>query len=815
MSCEHHHDPKHAHVPCDHHDHAHHHEDGCGCAHGHVHHHEYHHSDACGCGHAEAVAIDPASLSAHGIHCGRCDAPMDECTCPPRPTTTKLYQINGLDCADCAAKVERGLEQIEGLEAVQVAYPAGLVRVTAHDPDRYLPAMSQLAGKLEPGCEIVARDRSVAAARAKASEAKETGVAEWFFGEGYAKLQLFLGGICFIAGLLFEKVLGAGMPVWLSLYLVSYAIIGLPIVAVAVRMLLNGQFFDEHFLMAVATIGAFAIAEWPEAVGVMLFYRIGEYFEDRASDRSRDQIMAAADLRPEVVNRVAADGSVSVIPSEDAQSGDLVVVRPGDRIPLDGIITEGTSRIDTSPVTGEPVPVAVAPGNDVVSGCVNTAGTLTLRVTAPLEASMVTKILDSVENAAATKPRMDRFITRFSRYYTPFVVAAAVAAALIPPLFFGASWHQWIYTAMSFLVISCPCALVLSVPLSYFAGIGAGSKRGILFKGGLSLEALNKVRAVVMDKTGTITEGNFTVQQIDARGNYDESGLLAVACALEARSSHPIAVSIVDAAKARGLSPAAAENVREEAGQGIIAEIAGKPFLAGNDKLLAAQGVALPEDAVPAYGTPVYLAEAGQFIGAVVIADAVKADAAGAVATLKQTGIRTVMLTGDRAENAEAVARTTGIDAVRAGLLPEDKLAALREIRQDKGGVMFVGDGINDAPVLAGADVGAAMGSGADAAIEAADVVFMNAELASVPAAIAIAKQTNRVAWANIVFALAVKAIVMLAGLLGHANMWVAVFADTGVSVLCVLNAIRILYRRRGSGRQVAAKAEALETAEV
>lgn len=786
MSCEYPHDSKH--TPCDH-------PVSGGC--------DHEHGDACGCS-AEAAAIDAASLSAHRIRCGRCDAPMDECACPPRPATTKLYQISGLDCADCAAKVERGLAQIEGLLDVQVSYAAERVRVTAHDPDRYLPAMSALAGKLEPGCAIAARDRSVAAARAgEKKEAKKTGAAEWFFGEAYARVQLVLGGLLFAAGLFSEKALGAGMPAGLAFYLAAYAVVGLPIVAAAGRMLVSGQFFDEHFLMAVATLGAFAIAEWPEAVGVMLFYRIGEYFENRASARSREQIMAAADLRPEVVSRVAPDGTVRVIPSEDARVGDRVLVRPGDRIPLDGVIAEGTSRLDTSPVTGEPVPVAVGPGSAVLSGCVNTAGTLTLEVTAPLATSMVTKILDSVENAAATKPRMDKFITRFSRVYTPLVVAAALAAALIPPLFFGASWHHWIYTAMSFLVISCPCALVLSVPLSYFAGIGAGSKLGILFKGGLSLEALNRVRAVVMDKTGTITEGRFAVQHIDARGDYDAAGLLAVAAALEARSSHPIAVSIADAAKQQGLTPPPAENVREEAGRGIAAEIAGKPFLAGSDRLLAAHGVPLPEDAVPAYGTPVYLAEAGQFIGTLVIADAVKADAAGAVAALKQAGIHTVMLTGDRFESAEAVARTTGIDAVRAKLLPEEKLTALRAVRRDKGAVMFVGDGINDAPVLAGADVGAAMGSGADAAIEAADVVFMNTELASVPAAIAIAKQTNRVAWANILFALAVKAVVMLAGLLGHANLWVAVFADTGVSVLCVLNAIRILYQNRGGRRAV------------
>lgn len=760
--------------------------ENCGC-----HHHDHPHDSACHHSGQETDHLDPSDLSAHHIICSRCSLPMDRCVCPPQEATTKLFSIQGLDCADCAAKVERGIQQIEGLEAVSVSFTAGVVQVKAKDPDRFLGVLNTVADRLEPGCAIVERR----AARSVETETDTKGLTAWFFGEDYAKIQLIFGAILFVLGEVFEHT-GVSATLWIGCYLGAYAVIGLPIVAVAIRMLIKGQLFDEHFLMAVATLGAFAIRQWPEAVGVMLFYRIGEFFEDKATERSRSQIMAAADLRPEVVNLVSANGKTEVIPSEDAKIGDLVLIHAGDRIPLDSTVVEGHSQIDTSPVTGEPVPIPVKAGDAVVSGCVNTAGTLTLRVDKPLSESMVTRILDAVENAAASKPKMDRFISRFSKYYTPFVVFTAIATAILPPLIGGANWNKWIYTALSFLVISCPCALVLSVPLAYFSGIGAGSKLGILFKGGLALESLSAVKNVVFDKTGTITEGNFEVQSIVPENGITANDLLALTAAAEAHSNHPIAVSIVQRAKRDHLDLSPAAGVIETAGQGITADIDGQTVCVGNAKHIAASGISHVPDGT-AYGTPVYVAVNGAFAGTIVIADTIKQEAKGAIAAIKKAGLSTVMLTGDTEANAKAVAAETGIDAVHAKLLPQDKLAALKTVRKEKGSVMFVGDGINDAPVLAGADVGAAMGTGADAAIEAADVVFMNSDLRAIPTALDIAAQTKQVSWTNIIFALSVKAIVMILGLLGFANMWFAVFADTGVAMLCVLNAIRILYQKR------------------
>ncbi|MGN0193482.1 MAG: heavy metal translocating P-type ATPase [Pseudoramibacter sp.] len=773
----------------DHHDHDTCHHDCC-CHHDHDHHdhdheHEHHHH------HDHEAAV--SDVSALALTCSKCHKPFETCSCPPQESTTKLFSIQGLDCADCAAKVERGFGQIAGIESASVSYSAGVVQIKAKDPDRFLGALNTVADTLEPGCEVAARH---AAPRHQEAE-EEKGLGEWFFGESYSRIQLILGAILFAAGEVLEH-LSFASSVWITFYLMSYAVIGLPIVAVAIRMLIRGQFFDEHFLMAVATLGAFAIGQWPEAVGVMLFYRIGEYFEDKASERSRSQIMDAVDLRPEVVNLLTEDGQTEVIPSENAKVGDRVLVHAGDRIPLDGTIVDGHSQIDTSPVTGEPVPVTAKPGDEVLSGCVNTSGTLTLRVDKPLSESMVTRILDAVENAAASKPKIDRFISRFAKYYTPFVVFVALATAILPPFIGGASWNKWIYTALSFLVISCPCALVLSVPLAYFSGIGAGSKLGILFKGGVALESMETLHNVVFDKTGTITEGNFTVQSVDAKGALTSEELLRLTASVEAHSNHPIGISIVQKAKHEGLKLAAASDIEEIAGQGISAQVDGKTVLAGNLKLMESHGIQnLPETDADAYGTPVYVAADGQFAGTLRIADTIKQEAKGAIAEIKQAGLGTVMLTGDTEANAKAVAAETGIDAVHAKLLPQDKLSALKSIRKDKGSVMFVGDGINDAPVLAGADVGAAMGSGADAAIEAADVVFMNSDLRAIPTALDIAGQTRRIAWANIIFALGVKAVVLILGLLGFANIWFAVFADTGVAMLCVLNSIRILYKKR------------------
>ena len=605
------------------------------------------------------------------------------------------------------------------------------------------------------------------------------------------RIEIVAGAGLFLAGILLKDKYELFSTI---LFVSSYLTLGWEILLTAGKNICKGRMLDENFLMSIATLGAFAIQEYAEAVGVMLFYRIGEMFEHIAVEKSRGQIMSAVDLRPEVVSR-EQNGVTEVIPAEQAQVGDLLIVLPGDRIPLDGTVIDGESRIDTSPVTGEPVPVKVEKGDSLVSGCVNTSGLLKMRVEKVLEDSMVTRILDSVEHAAASKPKIDKFITRFARVYTPFVVALALATAILPSLVTG-NWSYWVYTALTFLVISCPCALVLSVPLAFFSGIGAGSKRGILFKGGVAIEALQGVKTVVMDKTGTITEGNFVVQKCVAN-EMEEEELLRLAAVCEKNSTHPIGTSILLAAEERKVSVPDPERITEISGKGIEAVLDGRQILCGNQKLMEQYQVDLTNGPKGSYGTEVLVAVDGEFAGFLVISDTIKKDAVSAVQELKRQKIRTAMLTGDAKESAEAVAEQTGIDEVHARLLPEEKLGELTKIREQNGSVMFVGDGINDAPVLAGADVGAAMGSGADAAIEAADVVFMTSSMEAIPASLEIARSTNRIAKQNVLFALAIKVVVMVLGLAGFADMWLAVFADTGVAMLCVLNSIRILYKKK------------------
>lgn len=605
------------------------------------------------------------------------------------------------------------------------------------------------------------------------------------------RIEIVAGAGLFLAGILLKDKYELFSTI---LFVSSYLTLGWEILLTAGKNICKGRMLDENFLMSIATLGAFAVQEYAEAVGVMLFYRIGEMFEHIAVEKSRGQIMSAVDLRPEVVSR-EQNGVTEVIPAEQAQVGDLLIVRPGDRIPLDGTVIDGESRIDTSPVTGEPVPVKVEKGDSLVSGCVNTSGLLKMRVEKVLEDSMVTRILDSVEHAAASKPKIDKFITRFARVYTPFVVALALATAILPSLVTG-NWSYWVYTALTFLVISCPCALVLSVPLAFFSGIGAGSKRGILFKGGVAIEALQGVKTVVMDKTGTITEGNFVVQKCVAN-EMEEEELLRLAAVCEKNSTHPIGTSILLAAEERKVSVPDPERITEISGKGIEAVLDGRQILCGNQKLMEQYQVDLTKGPKGSYGTEVLVAVDGEFAGFLVISDTIKKDAVSAVQELKRQKIRTAMLTGDAKESAEAVAEQTGIDEVHARLLPEEKLGELTKIREQNGSVMFVGDGINDAPVLAGADVGAAMGSGADAAIEAADVVFMTSSMEAIPASLEIARSTNRIAKQNVLFALAIKVVVMVLGLAGFADMWLAVFADTGVAMLCVLNSIRILYKKK------------------
>jgi len=579
----------------------------------------------------------------------------------------------------------------------------------------------------------------------------------------------------------------------LPAYIIAYLLLGYGVLREAGENIMKRQPFDENFLMAVATIGAFAIGDYPEAVAVMLFSRIGEAMEDRAVNRSRKQVAAAIDMRPEVVHRVTADGSTVTIPAKDAAAGDVVVVRVGDRIPLDGVVMAGESLIDTSALTGEPVPVICREGSEVLSGSINTSGVLHVKVTKPLAESMVTKILESVERAAARKPKIDRFITRFSRIYTPAVVAIAAATAIIPSLVTG-QWHYWIYTALTFLVISCPCALVLSVPLSFFAGIGAASKQGILFKGGIAMEQMKHIGAVVFDKTGTITKGNFVVHQVVPADNRSADDVLCLCASAEQASNHPIARSVVAQACEQGLSLTEPSEMEEIAGQGLKAQVGSHSVLCG--QLMDTRHIVLPAMDDVEYGSELYVAIDGAYAGRLVISDTIKEDAVDAVKAISRMGITTAMLTGDSQKAADYIASKTGIDDVRAKLLPQDKVNQMDALRKQYGPVLFVGDGINDAPVLAGADVGAAMGSGADAAVEAADVVFMQSRVSAVPAALHLSRETMKIAMENVVFALGVKGVVMIAGFAGYASMWAAVFADSGVAALCVLNSVRMLYKK-------------------
>ena len=705
-----------------------------------------------------------------------------------------VFILENLDCANCAAKMEHKIKGLPGVAYASITYATKQLRLSADNPEALLPQIEHICQSIDADVRVLPAQKSPAKTKKAAPAAASAPVKakKTLTEDQKALITLLIGAALFILGEVVEHMLPAGYSI--PIFVIAYIILGGRIVITAVKNLLRGQIFDENFLMSVATLAAFAIQDYPEAVGVMLFYRIGEYFEDRAVEKSRSQIMDAVDLRPEVVNLLIGD-EVQVIDAGDATVGDILLVRPGDRIPLDGVIVEGESRIDTSPVTGEPVPVRAAYGDEVVSGCVNTSGLLKIRVEKVLEESMVTRILDSVENAAASKPKIDRFITRFARIYTPVVVGLALLTAIVPSIVTG-NWYYWIYTAITFLVISCPCALVLSVPLAFFSGIGAGSRLGILFKGGVSIEAIKNIKAVVMDKTGTITEGNFAVQQVLPAAPMTEDTLLSLAASCELASTHPIGNSVLEAARAKGLDIKRPESVREIAGQGIEAVLDGHTLRCGNKKLLEAAGITPENHEGHAAGTEVLLAVDDRYAGRLVIADTIKADAAPAIAKLRGLGLVTAMLTGDAQASADAVAKATGIDEVHARLLPEDKLNALQAIRQKQGAVMFVGDGINDAPVLAGADVGAAMGSGADAAIEAADVVFMNANVAAIPQAIKIGRRTGRIAWQNVIFALIIKILVMVLGLLGFANMWMAVFADTGVAIICILNAIRILYQK-------------------
>ena len=601
--------------------------------------------------------------------------------------------------------------------------------------------------------------------------------------------RIIVAAVLFFTGSLLHLPESIEMGVFLS----CYVVIGWDIVWKAVTNILHGQVFDENFLMTIATIGALILGEHSEGVAVMLFYQVGEWFQSYAVSKSRRSITSLMDIRPDYAN-IEQDGKLVQVDPDEVQIGSTIIVKPGERIPLDGTIIKGSSALDTSALTGESMPREVEPGMEVISGCINQTGILTIRTTKEFGESTVAKILDLVENASDKKGRIENFITRFARYYTPAVVFAALALAILPPIITGQAFSIWIYRALTFLVISCPCALVISIPLSFFGGIGGASKIGVLVKGSNYLEALAHAEMVVFDKTGTLTKGSFAVSEIHSNDMKDHQ-LLELAAYAEDYSNHPISLSIKNA-YGKKIDNTRITDVQEIAGHGVQALIDGKTVLAGNAKLMIREHIKYT--ACPSVGTVVYVACNGKYAGCIVIEDEIKADAPAAIRSLKSAGIRrTVMLTGDADAVGKKVANRLGLDQAYTELLPADKVDRVEDLlkqKSEKGTLVFVGDGINDAPVLARADIGIAMGGlGSDAAIEAADVVLMTDEPSKIATVMRIARKTIRIAIQNIVFALGIKFLVLILGAFGYANMWAAVFADVGVSVIAILNAIRAM----------------------
>ena len=579
----------------------------------------------------------------------------------------------------------------------------------------------------------------------------------------------------------------------MCLCLAAYLIIGADVIYEAVESIFHKELFDEHFLMAIATVGALAIGEYPEAVAVMFFYQIGELFSDIAVEKSRASISSLMDIRPDYANLEDSAGTVRKVSPSDVLPGSIIMVKPGEKIPIDGVVISGESSLDTAALTGESMPRDVSEGAEVLSGSLNMTGLIRIKTTSSFGESTVSKILDLVENAQTGKAKTEKFITRFARVYTPSVVAGAVLLAVLPPLFTGGDWPIWLHRALIFLVISCPCALVISIPLTFFAGIGGASRKGILVKGSNYMEVLSKVRTMVFDKTGTLTKGRFSVSEISAVDS-DEAGLLEKAALAESFSSHPVAVSL-RSAYGKPLDESRVSDVKDYSGEGICATVDGQGIYAGNEKLMRRIGV----EPVPVskIGTVVYVATEGKFLGYIVVSDTLKPTAAEAMRLLKAAGVqKTVMLTGDRADVAKEVAGELALDEYHAGLLPADKVERVKALKEADGQAVlaFVGDGVNDAPVLKLADIGIAMGGvGSDAAIEAADVVLMDDDPVKIALGIKIAKKTLRIVVQNIVFAIGIKLLFLLLGALGVANMWEAVFADVGVTVIAILNSLRAM----------------------
>ncbi len=688
----------------------------------------------------------------------------------------KKLKLEGLDCASCAYEIEEALKK-EGFEFALVNF-ATKEAVIEGDVEK----AKEIIERVEPGVKVIE----------KGEHDHDHGHEH---GEGGPRRALYFiipSLMLFGIGVVLRYYYNMDNAFVFGIFTASYLLVGWKVLRSAVVNSIHGNLFDENFLIAVATVGAFLIREYPEGVAVMLFYVVGEFFQDMAVDRSRRSIKALLALKAEYANLLQGDGVVQVKP-EELKVGDIILIKPGEKVPVDGVVIEGTSTVDTSALTGESVPRTVKEGEEILSGMLNLSGVLKVKVTKELRESTISRILELVENASARKAKTEKFITRFAHYYTPAVVGLAALVAIIPPLVYGDPFSIWLYRALVLLVISCPCALVLSIPLGYFGGIGRAARDGILVKGSNYLDALHGATVVAFDKTGTLTKGVFKVTKIETRNGFSEEEIIRFAALAEANSSHPIARAIKDA-----YGGDIKENLMEYeeiAGHGVRAEIDGVEVMVGNDRLLHRFNI--EHDTCRVKGTVAHVVINGKYAGYIIISDEIKEDAPLAVKELKRLGVKkVVMVTGDNKDVAAEIARQIGLDGFYAELLPEDKVRVIEELEAEKGDgkVVFVGDGINDAPVLARADVGVAMGAlGSDAAIETADVVIMDDKPSKLPRGIRIARKTQRIVWQNIIFALGVKFAFISLGVLGEATMWEAVFADVGVALIAVFNAMRIL----------------------
>jgi Cd2+/Zn2+-exporting ATPase len=698
----------------------------------------------------------------------------------------RVYRLKGLTCPNCSAKIEKDVGELNRVHASSINLMKQTLTIESDaSADFLLLEITGIVHSHEPDVEVSEMNQDKQKSNPKAESDSDCRI---------LILRLVIGAFICGIGLASYVFLKVPLYVELAFLIVSYLILGGDVVWRALVNISKGRIFDEHFLMSMSTIGAFVIGEYPEAVAVMLFYQVGELFQTLAVRRSAQSISNLMDLRPDSATVLRNGERIDVSP-ETVSIGETIIVKPGGKIPLDGIVLEGDSMLDTRALTGESVPRAVHPGDKVLSGCVNQDGILTLRTTKAFGESTASKIIDLVENASSRKAKTESFITTFARCYTPVVVAMAAFLAVLPPLVFGGEWTDWIRRGFVFLVVSCPCALVISIPLTFIGGLGAASRRGVLVKGGNYLEALNKVSIIVFDKTGTLTKGAFKVTGVFPADGFSEDQVLEYAAQAEQFSSHPIAKSIL-AAYGREADSSAAADCKEISGRGIRAIIGDKTALVGNAKLLRTEQIEFKESGMP--GTKVYVAVNGQYAGCVVISDELKPDSGHAVAELKRLGIeRTVMLTGDVESAAKAVAEELRLDEYHAQLLPVQKVEMIERLDREKRKgtkLAFVGDGINDAPVLARADIGIAMGGlGSDAAIEAADVVLMTDEPSKLVDAITVARRTRRIVVQNIVIAIGIKCAFLILGALGIAGMWEAVFGDVGVTIIAVLNAMRIL----------------------